>query len=162
MTTVLQNVTLSCDLTSPVSYQAGQELECVISFTASEEGKYYLLGALYTAKLEYISGSLFGVLVPEGSDYSVNSVQYASLWKLEAGESKELSSKFTFDRTDVVLGLFLMKMAGDELSLEEDEQVGTLSVQLSSPAPPITFESLMPLVMVVGMCGFMVYEALKD
>jgi len=161
MVTALQEIYLSWNLTSPVSYQAGQELECTISFTAPEAGKYYLIGALYTA-LEYIPGTLFGVLVPEGSDYAVNSVQYTSLWELEADESKVLPCKFTFDRSDVVLGIFLMKMVGDESSLEEDEQVGSLSVQLSSPAPPITLESYITLAMAIGMCSYMLYEALKE
>jgi hypothetical protein len=162
VTKALQETYLSWNLTLPVSYQAGQELECTISFTAPEAGKYYLLGALYTTSLEYISGTLFGLLLSQGADYGVNSKEYTSLWELGKSEEKELTCKFTFDRSNIVLGLFLMKMVDDKPSLDADEQVGSLSTQLSSPAPPITVESLIPLVMVVSMGGFIMYEALKD
>ena len=165
MVTALQAIYLSWNLASPVSYQAGQEFECTIGFTAPEAGKYYLLGALYTATPEYISGTLFGVLLPEGSDHAVNSVEYTSPWELEADEEKELPCRFIFDRSDVVLGVFLMRMAGDEPSLDADEQVASLSVQLSSPAPPVSpVESILPvvaLVMVLGMLGFVMYRAFK-
>jgi len=153
---------LSWDLEAEVSYRAGETLECAISFTAPETGKYYLMGALYTSSSEYISGTLFGLLLPEGSEYAINSAQYTSLWELEADESRELPCRFTFNRSDVVLGIFLMRMAGDEPSLEDDEQVGSLSVQLSSPAPPVMVESLITMAMIVGVFGYMSYEALKD
>jgi len=162
MVIALQDTAISWDLTSPVTYQAEKVLACAISFTAPEAGKYYLLGALYTTSLEYISGTLFGVLLPEGSDYAVNSTQYTSLWEMGKGEEKQLPCEFTFNRSDLVLGLFLLKMAGEEPSLDADEQIGSLSVRLSSPVPPITVESLMSLVMVVGVCGFMMHETLKD
>lgn len=54
-----------------------------------------------------------------------------------------------------------MKLADENPSLDDD-QIGTLSVQLSSPAPPVTIESLLTMVMVVGVVGFMMYEVLKD
>lgn len=165
MVTALQEVYLSWNLPSPVSYQAGQELELTLNFTAPEAGKYYLLGALYTTTSEYISGTLFGVLLPEGSDYAVNSAEYTSPWELEADEERELLCKFIFDRSDVVLGVFLMKMSGDEPSFEEDEQVASLSVALSSPAPPappITWESMISLAMIVAFSGIAMYEGLKE
>ena len=162
MVIALQDAYLSSDLVSPVQYTASQELALTLSFTAPETASYYLVCALYTSDLVYISGTLFGILLPEGSEYAVNSTEYTSLWELEADEEKELPCKFTFDRSDVVLGVFLMKMIGDVPSFEHDEQIGSLSIQLSSPAPPITLESLIPLVVVVGMCGFMMREALKD
>ncbi len=162
MVTALETTYLSWDLVSPKEYVAGSELQCTLSFAAPKVGKYYLLGALYDTALNYISGTLFGALLPEGSDYAVNNMEHASLWELEADEKKDLPCTFTFNRTDVVLGLFLMRMVGDSPSLEDDGQVASLSMELSSPMPPITFESLIPLVMVVSMCGFMTHEALKN
>lgn len=161
MATALQNTAISWDLESTVSYQANQELEFTLNFTAPEEGTYYVIGALYTSSLDYISGTLFGVLVPEGSAYGVNSIQYTSLWELEADESKELPSKFTFDRSNVVLGLFLMKMAGDEPSLEDDEQVGSLTTTLSGPQV-VDVGQIMNLAIVVIMVGMMMTVALKE
>lgn len=162
MVTSLQTTYLYWDLVSPKEYAAEAELECVLTFSAPEAGTYYLIGALYTTSLEYISGTLFGVLIPEGSNYAVNSPGYVSLWELEATEEQELPCKFTFNRSDVILGLFLMRMVGDEPSLDDDEQVGSLSVQLSAPVPPITIESLISLAMVVGMLGYIMTTALKD
>lgn len=162
MVTALQETYLSWNLTSPVTYQAGQELEYILSFTAPQMGRYYLIGALYDSSLIYIPGTIFGVLLPEGLEYAINSMEYTSLWELEADEEKELPCKFTFDRSDVVLGMFLMKMIGNVPSFELDEQIGSLSIQLSPPTPPITIESLISLVMVVGVCSFMMYEVFKD
>lgn len=151
---------MNWSLASQAEYSAGQGLTFTVGFTAPSAGKHYLLGALFDASLSYISGTLFGVLLPEGSDYAVNSLEYASLWDLEEGEEKELDCRFTFDRSNVILGLFLMKMGGAEPHLD-DEQVASLSTMLSLPAPPIALESLLPLVTVVGIGGVALYAALK-
>lgn len=161
MVVVLQDTAISWDLGSTVSYQAEQELECTLDFSAPEEGTYYIVGALYTSSLDYITGTLFGVLVPEGSDYGVNSLEYTSLWELEADESKELPCKFTFDRSNVVLGLFLMKMAGDEPSLDDDEEVGSLSTTLSGPQV-VDIGQIMNLAIMLAIVGLMMGIALKE
>ena len=160
MAVALQNTAISWDLEPVVSYQARQELECTLSFTAPDAGRYYICGALYTSDLEYMSGTLFGVLLPEGADYAVNSAEYTSLWDMEAVEEKELPCKFTFDRSNVVLGVFLMRMVGAEPSWA-DEEIGSLSVQLSSPAPPITIEQMMLMAAAVMMIGMVTTIAMK-
>ena len=158
---------LSWDLVSPVTYTAGEELSFDLHFEApadTEAGRYYLLGALYS-DTTYISGTLFSILKAAEVDYGVNDPTYMSVWELEPEEVVDLPCRFTFDRSNVILGLFLMKMVGTEPSLDADEQVASLSVQLSSPAPPVTIESLLPMVgmvMVLGMLGFMMYQAFKD
>lgn len=163
MVIVLQTAYLSWDLTSPVTYKAGEELECAISFTAPEDGTYYLMGALYTTNLEYIPGTIFGILLPEDADYAVNSTQYTSIWEMEAEEEKELPCKFTFSRTDVVLGLFLMKMAGVEPSLEDDEQIGAVSTTLSSGVIRIVdISTMMTGLIMVAMIGMIIPMALRD
>ena len=152
-------------LPSQIECAAGQELSFTVSFTAPKVGDYYLLGALYDSDFNYISGTLFGVLLPEGSDYAVNSAEYTSLWELEGDEEKELPCKFNFNWSDVVLGLFLMRMVGEVLSSDKDEQVASLSVALSSPALstlPITRESTASLVMIVACLGIMLHHALKE
>lgn len=150
------------NLASPLFYQAGRVLECAIAFTAPEAGKYYLLGALYTPTLEYISGSIFGVLLPEGSQEAVGSAWYTSIWELEAEEKKELPCRFVFDRSEAVLGVFLVKMKEDAPSLEYDEQIDSLSAHLSSQAPPLTVGSLISLAMAAGMCGLAMQEILQE
>lgn len=164
MVTVLQNVYLSWDLESPVEYQAGQELQFTLHFSAPEavprKRKYYVLCALYTKDLVYISGTLFPVYVPPGVDYGIGSTEYASVWELEPGRSVDLPCRLTLDRSDVVLGLFLFKMVGDVPSLGVDEEVASVSAELVSPAPPWTIESAVSvagMVMVLGMLGFMMY-----
>jgi len=158
---------LSWDLVSPIEYTAGQELSFDLHFEApavTEAGRCYLLGALYS-DTTYISGTLFGILKAAEVDYGVNDPTYMSIWELEPEEAVDLPCRFTFNRSDVILGLFLMKMVGTEPSLDADEPVASLSVQLSSPAPPVTIESLLPVVgvvMVLGMLGFMMYRVLKD
>jgi hypothetical protein len=157
---------LSWDLVSPVTYTAGEELSFNLHFEApvnTEADRYYLLGALYS-DTSYISGSLFGILKPADVDYGVNDPTYMSVWELEPEQAVDLPCRFTFDRSDVILGLFLMKMLGTQPSLDADEQVASVSVQLSSqalPTPPMTIESVLPMVVVVmmfGMLGLMMYS----
>lgn len=158
MLKTLQNTNLSWDLPGSPVYEAGSALECTLTLQAPGTGRYYLLGALYDSIGNYIGDTLFGVLVPEGSSDAVNSQSYASLWEMSTGEEKSLPCRFTFNRSNVILGLFLLKMVGDELSLESDELVASVSAPLSSPVPPVTIPSLFLPVMVVGVLGFWMYQ----
>ena len=158
---------LAWDLVSPIAYTAGEELGFNLHFEApanTATKKFYLLGGLF-ADTTYISDSLFGILKPADVDYGVNDPTYMSVWELEPGEAVDLPCRFAFERSDVILGLFLMKMVGTEPSLDADEQVASLSVQLSSPAPPASpVESILPvvaLVMALGMIGFVMYRVFK-
>ena len=162
MVTALQNTYLSWDITSPKKYTAGNVLALTLTFTAPEKGNYYLLGALYDSEGNYISGTLFGVLVPEGSDYAINNAQHSSLWELEEDEETELPCQFILDRSNVVLGLFLMEMAGDEPSLENDEEIDSLSVVLNSPAAEVDIGQLMMMAMAIMMLGMVMATAFKE
>jgi len=159
MITALQTY-LSWDLRSPVTYQAGQELRLTLNFTAPEAGLYYLLGALFTPSLDYIPGSLFGIYVPEGADYAIASAEYASLWELQAGQSASVPCRLSFDRTDVVLGIFLFRMVGDAPSLEVDPQIGYLSAELVAPKG-LDLGSVMGMVVAVTMLGFVTREMME-
>ncbi len=153
---------LSWNLASPAISQAGQELQFTVNLTAPGDGKYYLMGALYSSDLSYISGTLFGLLKVAGADYAVNGTTYMSYWDLEEGESVELPCRLTQDRTNVVLGLFLFKMEGDTASLGVDEEVDALSAALYYVTAQNTMDQVMELVLMAGVVGFMAYEALKD
>lgn len=160
MTAVLQTY-LSWNLVSPVEYVAGQDLTFALGITAPKTGKYYLLGALYDTNLNYISGTLFGVAQPEVSDYAANDA-YSSLWGLEADGKIDLSCRFAFSRTDAVLGLFLMRMVGDSSSLDDDEQIVSASASLSSPAPPVTWESIMLGAITITFIGVIMNRLFKE
>ena len=162
MVTTLQLTNLSWDIESPVEYQAGQELQFTVNFTAPGDGKSYLMGALYSSDLSYISGTLFGLLKVAGADYAVNGTTYMSYWDLKEGESVELPCKLTLDRTNVVLGLFLFQMEGDTASLGVDEEVDALSAALYCVTAQNTADQVMEMVLMAGIVGFMAYEALKD
>jgi len=157
---------LSWDLVSPTEYTAGGELSFDLHFEAPEAGRYYLLGALYT-DTTYLSGTLFGLIKAAEVDYAVNSNTYISLWELETEEAVDLSCRLTFNRSDCMMALFLMKMAGDIPSLETDQVIDQVQVQLVSPVPvweQIT-ESMIPVVggvMVLAMMGIMMWEAFKE
>ena len=62
---------LSWDLISPVDYLPGQGLQFELRIQAPNEGgkkkNFYVVGALYTEALEYISDSLFYIFVPPGT-----------------------------------------------------------------------------------------------
>lgn len=165
----MQNTYISWDLVSPIEYQAGQELQFTLHFSApkavSKKRKYYLLCALYTKDLVYISGTLFAIYVPPGVDYGIGSTEYASVWELEPEQSVDLPCRLALDRSDIVLGLFLFKMEGDVPSLGVDEEIASISAELVSPAPPWTIESVMgpvAVVMALGMLGFVIYEVVKE
>lgn len=163
MVTVLQDTYLSWNLGAQVSYQAGQELQFTLHFSAPEAGKYYILGALYTKELVYIPGSMFSIYVPEGVDYGTDSTSYASVWELLAGESVDLPCRLTSDLSDVVLGLFLFKMQGDVPSLDTDEQVASVSAELVSPVPAWgSVTQIAAMVLGLGMLGVVMHEASKE
>jgi len=122
---------LAWDLPTSVSYQAGQELRATLSLTASEAGNYYLLGFLFDQSGNVIQDTMFGVLLPEGATYAVNDPTLASLWVMEADESKDLECRFTLDRSNVTLGLFMLKMIGEAADLNVDEQVGQVQTALT-------------------------------
>jgi len=144
-------MTLTWDLSASIVYDAGSELELTLSILAPEEATFYLLGALYAVDGTYIPGTLFGVA--SGVTYAVNSTTETSLWELLADEDLELGCRFVLDRSNVVLGLFLMKMAGDAPSLEDDAEVVSLSTALTSLAPEPEAGDLLMLALVVGMMG---------
>lgn len=156
MVTALQTY-LSWNLTPETQYQAGAELQATASFTLPSDGSFYLLGALYTPDTQqYISGTLFGVLVPEGGDYGVNDANQVSVFTGKEGESLDLPCRFTLKQTDVILGLFSLKMAGEAPDLSADEQVGVLSTQLVKPAGLDITQLMMPVLamaMIVPMIG---------
>ena len=154
---------LSWDLVGPVEYSAGEELSFNLHFEAPGDTvaqNFYILGALYT-DTTYISGSLFGLLKAAEVDYAVNSDSYITLWELEPGESVDLLCRLTLDRSDCTLALFLMRMTGDTPSLEADEVIDQVQVQLTSPVPTwiqIT-QTVVPFVgvaMALGMVAIMV------
>lgn len=162
MVTTLQNTYLSWDLGAQVEYQAGQELQFILHFSAPEAKKFYLLGALYTKDLAYIPGTIFGIFQPPGTDYGTGSTEYVTVWELEPEESVDLPCRLTLNRSDVVLGLFLFRMEGDTPSLDVDEDIAVVSVELVSPTLPWTGESIITTALMLGMMGFVAYEGLKD
>lgn len=157
---------LSFDLVSPVEYTAGNELDFNLHFEApanTEAEKFYILGGLYT-DTAYISGSLFGILKPAEVDYAINDPAYISIWELEPGEGVDLPCKFILSGSDCLLVLFLMRMVGDEPSLDDDEELAQIQIQLTAPVPAeeeiatTIAQSIIPLVAVglaLGVVGFM-------
>jgi len=137
---------LSWNLGAETQYQAGAELQTTVSFALPQDGTYYLLGALYTRDTQqYISGTLFGVLVPEGVGYGVNDPNQVSLFTGNVGESLDLPCRFTLDRTDVVLGVFFLKMEGEAPDLAVDEEFGAVSTGLVKPAGLDMTQLMMPV-----------------
>ena len=91
---------LSWDLIAPVGYEAGQELSFNLHLEAPEgigAKDYYVLGGLYDVNI-YVAGSIFGVLIPAGADYGVNSPTYMSTWRLESGQA-DCSNPDAIERT---------------------------------------------------------------
>lgn len=149
-------MTILTDLVSPVTYVAGSELGFTFTITAPEDGTYYVLGALYDSDFNYISGTLFGVLLPVGAAYAFNSQAQMSLWELEEDDEEEIDCKFVLDRTSAIMGLFLMNMAGDEPSLEDDTEVSSTSAILAGEvAVELDLSIIVNAVVVVGMMGIM-------
>ncbi|MBA7515081.1 hypothetical protein ES705_07119 [subsurface metagenome] len=159
---------LSWDLVSPLEYTAGQEIDFNLHFEApanTEAKKFYVLGGLYT-DTTYISGSLFGILKAAEVDYGVNSTTYMSVWELDPEESVELPCKFTLNRSNCLLALFLMEMVGDEVDLDNDVEVAQIQVQLTAPVPveEEIMVSVIPFiggVMLLGMMAMMMRGMFK-
>ena len=142
-----------------IAYQAGQSLQFNLSLTAPAQGKYYVLGALYTSGGTYISGTLFGLLVLEG--VGIPSTWDISLWSLEKGENAQIPCAFTLNRSDVTLALFALRMVGGTPSLDGDEQVESVTVSLVSSAPPMSIMDTLGLVAVVGIATIGLVRILK-
>lgn len=128
---------LSWDLASPLEYTAGEEISFNLHFEAPANAvaeKFYLLGGLYT-DTTYLSGTLFGILKAAEVDYGVNDPAYLSIWELEPEEAVDLPCKFILNRSDCLLVLFLMKMVGETPSLDDDEELAQIQVQLTALIP---------------------------
>lgn len=142
-------MTLSWDLGSLVAYEAEAELATTVEFDVPEDATYYLVGALYTTALVYIAGTLFGVAVPEGETYGINTPGDQTAWEMVEDEEKELDCKFTLTQTNVILGLFLVKQLGDEPAWATDTVVSSVTTSLSGaavvPTPGIDIDSMMNL-----------------
>lgn len=152
-------MTVATNLASPVSYTAREALEFLLTFSVSESGSYYVLGALYDSNLNYISGTLFGVLrqgeLP--ADYlGVNSQTGTTLWTMLEDEEVELDCRFVFGQSSVTMGLFLMRMTGDEPSLDDDEEIASTAIVLEGPPAPLDMGSIIGLVIAIGIMGVMV------
>ena len=129
---------LSSDLISPVEYTAGQELSFNLHFESPADTaakKFYIMGGLYT-DTTYVSGSLFGILKAAEVDYGVNDATYLSIWELDPEQVVDLPCRFILNRTNCLLRLFLMRMVGDTPSLDSDEQLAQIQVQLTAPKTP--------------------------
>ena len=147
---------LSWNLEVETQYQAGAELQPTVSFTLPSDGNFYLLGALFAPDtLQFIQGTLFGVLMPEGADYGVNDPNRVSVFTGNEGESLDLPCRFAFGRTDVILGLFFLKMVGESPNLDVDEEVGVLTTRLVKPAGFDIGQLLMPMLLVAVMVPMM-------
>lgn len=148
---------ISTDKSSPVVYTAGEALDIVISFTAPEDGEYYLIGALYDSNFNFISGSMFGIILPTGATYAFNTPDNTQLFEMTADEKVDLTTKLTLDRTGVILGLFLMKMAGASADFDADTQIDSISLILAgSESTGIDLSSIISLMVVAGMAGIAV------
>ena len=146
------------DLASPVIYVAGEVLDVEVTFIVPSAGTYYIVGALYANDLTYITGSLFGIMIPTDEVYGINSATDTRTWVMVADEEKVLATKLTLDRTGVVLGLFLMELVGETASFDDDIQVGLVELTLigeAIPAPPLDLTSIMSTMVVIGMMGMM-------
>ncbi len=151
-------MTIAVDLLSSVTYTAGEELAFRMTTTVPETGNYYVLGGLYDSNFNFIPGTLFGVLLPSGEIYASNSQGQMTTWALLEGETEEIECKFVLDRTNVLVGLFLMKMAGEEASLDDDEQISSTTIALVGAEEAVTIEvtSALGAVVVVGMMAMMI------
>ncbi len=99
--------------------------------------------------------------MPEGADITVNDPQYTSIWTMAQGESVEIICRLTLDRTDVVLGLFLVQMSGEAPSLADDIEVGALSAELVTPAAGTGFDQVFGAMVSVMMLGMVMPLTLK-
>ena len=161
-------MTLSWNLGSLVAYEAGAELDAAVEFDVPEDATYYLIGALYTTTLAYIEGTMFGVLIPTGEVYGVNSPGDQTVWEMVEDEEKALDCKLTLGQTNVILGLFLVKQLGDDPVWATDTVVSSVTTSLSGAAVPSTefdFSSMMNLMitmMIVVMMMKMMTGAMSS
>lgn len=146
---------IETNLSSPVTYNAREELPITVTFTVPQNGIYYLIGGLYTVNYEYIAGSMFGIILPTGAAYYINSAAETQLWEATTGEIKELTCGLTLTMTNVVLSLFLMRMTGSVPSLTDDVEEGSVALVLTSEDTPVSFNlsALVSALVVVGMMG---------
>ena len=99
---------------------------------------------------------MFGVLLPVGVDYAFNSSAQMSLHELEEDDKEEIDCKFVFDRTSIIMGLFLMRMVGDDASLDDDIEISSVTVILAGEAAVgFDLSSIVTAVIAVGMMGMM-------
>lgn len=139
---------LSWDLVSPVEYTLGEELIFDLHLEApanTEAENFYVMGALYT-DTTYITDSIFGILKAAEVDYAVNNATHMTLWELNPEQAVELPCRFIFNQSNCLLALFLMRMVGDEPSLDDDVEVAQISVQLVAPVVVPIWEQIMPLI----------------
>jgi len=147
---------ITTDLASPVPYTAGEELELKITFEAPEDGSYYLLGALYDSNFRYISGSMFGIILPVGATCAFNVVSQTQLWVMAAGGIQVLDTKLTLGRSSVILGIFFMKLVNTDISLTDDTEIGSVSLTLVGEAVTgLDLGMIVGAMVVVGMMGIM-------
>lgn len=152
---------IETNLTSPVTYNAGEELDVIITFTAPQTGTYYLLGGLYDSSYNFISGSMFGIILPTGAVYAINSITETQLWAALSGDVEVLPCKLTLTRTGVLLGLFLMRMTGTVPDLTDDVEEGSVTLILTGGTALVEFDlnALMLALVAVGMMGIIVKAA---
>lgn len=130
-------VSLSWDLVSPMDYTVGEELSFDLHLEApanTQAKKFYILGGLYT-DTTYISSSFFGILKVAEVDYGIKDTTYLSVWELEPEQAVDLPCRFIFNRSNCLLALFLMRIAGDVPSLDDDEQIAQIQALLTVPKP---------------------------
>jgi len=147
---------IAVDLSSPVAYIAGEELALEVTVIAPEAATFYLLGALYDSSYNYISNSMFGIILPTGETDYVNVEGETQLLVLTAAEVKVIDCKLTFNRSSMIMGIFLMKLNGSDVSLEDDENMGSISLILTGDTPSgVSFDlsTIMMMIVVVGMMG---------
>lgn len=152
---------LSWDLVSPVEYIALGELDFNLHFEAPEntkKKKFYILGGLYT-DATYIPDTSFGILKAAEVDYGINDADYVTLWELEPEEEVDLPCKFILDRSNCLLALFLMRMVGDEPSVDDDEQLALIQVELT--APVLQWQAFILPVAIVALFAWMAVSLTK-
>jgi hypothetical protein len=80
---------------------------------------------------------------------------------MDADESRDLECRFTLDRSNVTLGLFMLKMAGETADLNVDEQVGQVQAALTGPAG-FDINQLFGPLLAVAMMGAVIPMITKD
>jgi len=150
---------LSWNIVSPMEYTPGEEISFSLHFEAPVAGRYYLLGALYI-DIYHPPSTIFGVR------NGVNDPAYTSVWELGAAEAVDLPCRFMLDRTNCLLALFLMRMAGDEVNLDGDEKIAQVQAQLAAPVPEKQImQTVVPIVggvMLLGLVAVTMHTMFKE